>query len=177
MIVPAVTLNVADVAPAATATDAGVVNRELLSESVTVVLVVGAAWLSVTEQDALPPALRVDGEHNKEVSAGKTVPPDPVTTPPVADIASAVPPADAAVALFTPMEVVAAPAAIVRFTVATTPLAITVEFKPYATQVYEPVLLTQLNVLPAFARAAPTVADMEVTFAAGKAKVHCIAAG
>ena len=170
--VPAVTVNAAEVAPAATVTEAGVVNSELLSDSVTVVPPVGAAWLSVTEQDALPPALRVDGEHDKEVSAGETIPPDPVTTPPVGDTAIAVPLADAAVVLFTPMEVVAAPVAIVRFTVATTPLAIAVEFKPYATQVYEPVLLTQLNVLPAFARAAPAVADMEVTFAAGKAKVH-----
>ena len=49
MIVPAVTLNVADVAPAATATDAGVVSSELLSDSVTVVLAV-AALLNVTVQ-------------------------------------------------------------------------------------------------------------------------------
>ena len=153
-------------------TDVGVVSSALLSERVTIVPPVGAAWLSVTEQDALPPALRVAGVHDKEVSASETIPPDPVTTPPVGDTAIAVPLADAAVVLFTPMEVVTTPAAIVKFTVATTPLAITVEFKPYATQVYEPVLLTQLNVLPAFASAAPAVADMEVTFAAGKAKVH-----
>jgi hypothetical protein len=128
--VPAVTVNAADVAPEATVTEAGVVNNELLSDSATVVPPVGAAWLSVTEQDALPPALRVDGVHAKEVSAGETAPPDPVTTPPAADTAIAMPPADAAVVLFTPMEVVDAPVAIVRFTVATTPLAITVEFKP-----------------------------------------------
>ena len=47
--VPAVTLNVAEVAPAATATDAGVVSKELLSDSVTVVLAV-AALLNVTVQ-------------------------------------------------------------------------------------------------------------------------------
>ena len=47
--VPAVTVNVADVAPAATVTDAGVVSSELLSDSVTVVLAV-AALLNVTVQ-------------------------------------------------------------------------------------------------------------------------------
>ena len=73
--VPAVTVN-ARVAPAATVTDAGVVSSAVV-DSVTVVPPVGAAWLSVTEQDALPPALRVDGEHDKEVSAGETIPPDP----------------------------------------------------------------------------------------------------
>ena len=113
MIVPAVTVNAADAAPAPMVTDAGVVSSELLSDSVTTVPPVGAAWLSVTEQDALPPALRVDGVHDKEVSAGETIPPEPVTTPPDADTAIAVPLADAAVVLFTPMEVVDAPAAIV----------------------------------------------------------------
>jgi hypothetical protein len=165
-------VNVAEVAPEATVTEPGVVSRLLLSDSVTTVLPVGAAWLSTAVQDALPPVLRVAGVHDNDVNVGATIPPGPVTTPPVADTAIAVPLADAAVVLLTPMEVVTTPAAIVKFTVATTPLAIVVEFKPYATQVYAPVLLTQLNVLLAFVSAAPAVADMEVTFAAGKARVH-----
>ena len=58
MIVPAVTVNVADAAPAPMATEAGVVNNELLSDSVTTVLAV-AALLNVTVQvlAALEPRL------------------------------------------------------------------------------------------------------------------------
>ena len=65
--VPAVTLNVADVAPAATATDAGVVSSELLSDSVTVVLAV-AALLNVTVQVLAALEPRVVGVHASEES-------------------------------------------------------------------------------------------------------------
>ena len=65
--VPAVTVNVAEVAPAATATDAGVVSSELLSDSVTVVLAV-AALLNVTVQVLAALEPRVVGVHASEES-------------------------------------------------------------------------------------------------------------
>ena len=65
--VPAVTVNVAEVAPAATATDAGVVNSELLSDSVTVVLAV-AALLNVTVQVLAALEPRVVGVQASEES-------------------------------------------------------------------------------------------------------------
>ena len=65
--VPAVTVNVADVAPAATATEAGVVSSELLSDSVTVVLAV-AALLNVTVQVLAALEPRVVGVQASEES-------------------------------------------------------------------------------------------------------------
>ena len=65
--VPAVTLNVADVAPAATVTEAGVVSRELLSDSVTVVPAV-AALLNVTVQVLAALEPRVVGVQASEES-------------------------------------------------------------------------------------------------------------
>ena len=67
--VPAVTVNVAEVAPAATATDAGVVSKELLSDSVTVVLTV-AALLNVTVQFVLAPEDSVPVLHCRAEIAG-----------------------------------------------------------------------------------------------------------
>ena len=67
MIVPAVTVNAADVAPAATATDAGMVSSELLSDSVTAVLAV-AALLNVTVQVLAALEPRVVGLHATEES-------------------------------------------------------------------------------------------------------------
>ena len=65
--VPAVTVKVADVAPAATVTEAGVVSSELLSDSVTVVLAV-AALLNVTVQVLAALEPRVVGVHASEES-------------------------------------------------------------------------------------------------------------
>ena len=67
MIVPAVTVNAADVAPTATATEAGVVSNELLSDSVTTVLAV-AALLNVTVQVLAALEPRVVGLHATEES-------------------------------------------------------------------------------------------------------------
>ena len=65
--VPAVTVNVAEVAPAPMVTDAGVVSNELLSDSVTVVLAV-AALLNVTVQVLAALEPRVVGVHASEES-------------------------------------------------------------------------------------------------------------
>ena len=48
--IPVVTVNVAEVAPAGTVADAGVVSRELVSDRVTVAPPAGAGWLNVTVQ-------------------------------------------------------------------------------------------------------------------------------
>ncbi len=61
VIVPAETGKLADLAPAATVTDAGVVSSELLSERVTTVPADGAALLRVTVQLLVPPELIVAG--------------------------------------------------------------------------------------------------------------------
>ena len=67
MIVPAVTVNAADAAPAPTVTDTGVVSSELLSDSVTTVLAV-AALLNVTVQVLAALEPRVVGLHATEES-------------------------------------------------------------------------------------------------------------
>jgi len=63
--VPAVAVKVAVLLEAATVTEAGVVSRLLLSESVTTVLLVGAA-LKVTVQVLLAPVANEDGEQVTE---------------------------------------------------------------------------------------------------------------
>ena len=60
--VPAVAEKLAEVAPAATVTEAGVVSKVLLSETVTEVPPLGAAWFRVTVQVAAAPEFRVAGE-------------------------------------------------------------------------------------------------------------------
>jgi len=75
VMVPAVTVNVAVVAFAATVTEDGVVNNELLSDSVTVVPPVGAAELSVTVHVLVPLELTVVGLHASDdnVTGGASV--------------------------------------------------------------------------------------------------------
>ena len=65
--VPAVTVNVPAAAPVVMETDAGVVSKELLSDSVTVVLAV-AALLNVTVQVLAALEPRVVGVHASEES-------------------------------------------------------------------------------------------------------------
>jgi hypothetical protein len=109
--------------------EAGVVSSALLSERDTVVAEV-AVVLKVTVHAAPPPLERIPGVHEREVSDGAVLPAGPVTLPPEDDKPIAVPLTDAALPLRTPIEVEVTPAATVRLTVATTPLAIVVEFKP-----------------------------------------------
>ena len=67
MIVPAVTVNVAVVAPDATVTEVGVVSNALLSDNVTAVAAV-AAFDRVTVQVLLAAEFRLVGEHASDVS-------------------------------------------------------------------------------------------------------------
>jgi hypothetical protein len=86
---PAVALKLAVDAPAATVTDDGVVNAELLSEIVTAVPPVGAAADSVTVQvDAAPEAM-LEGEHASLETTGARAWTEML--PPVPDIAIAEP--------------------------------------------------------------------------------------
>lgn len=75
--------------------------------------------------------------------------------------------------LLTPIGVFDTPEAIVRFTIATVPLEMTVVPIPEATQVYVPEPAKQLNVAPAARAAAPGVTEIETTLFAGYVSVHC----
>src|ERR1017187_9473365 len=59
--VPAVAVKVAEMAPAATMTEAGTVSKELLSERAATLPPVGAAWFRVTEQVVAVPELTLVG--------------------------------------------------------------------------------------------------------------------
>ena len=73
LMVPVVALKVADVAAAATVTEAGTVSVELVLVSVTLAPPVGAAWVKVTVQvvDELWPRL-VGLQASEETSTGAT---------------------------------------------------------------------------------------------------------
>ena len=73
LIVPVVALKLADVAAAATVTEAGTVSVELVLVSVTLAPPVGAAWVKVTVQvvDELWPRL-VGLQASEETSTGAT---------------------------------------------------------------------------------------------------------
>ena len=60
---------VAVVAPEATVAEAGTVSRVLLSDTITVVPPLGAAWFRVTVQVAAAPEARVAGEQVRPVSS------------------------------------------------------------------------------------------------------------
>jgi hypothetical protein len=134
-IAPAVAVNVAVVAAAATVTDEGTVSSRLLLEMATAVPPAGAAPLNVTVQFAVPEPARLTGRHATEVRTIGGDPPPPVTTPPVGESVMALPDAEDARLLPTPITVLVTPEAIVRFTTATVPFDIMLAFMPEARQV------------------------------------------
>ena len=162
--VPAVTVKLADVAAATTATDAGTVRRELVLARATVAPPAGAAPVRVTVQVELPELFKEVVRQDREVTVGHA---PPVTVPLVAESGMAVPAGEAATGLLTPIGVVIAPTAMVRFTTATVPFEMMPAFIPEATQLYVPELAAQLNVLLAAVRAAPALTEMETTLAGG----------
>jgi len=125
--VPAVAVNVAVVAAAATVTDGGTVSNRLLLERATAVPPVGAAPLNVTVQLAVPEPARLVGRHAREVRTVGGGPP-PITTPPVGESVIALPNAEDARLLLIPIVVLVTPEAIVRFRTATVPLDIMLAF-------------------------------------------------
>ncbi len=162
--VPAVAVKVVDVRPAATVTDPGTLRLVLVLVRVTVAPPAGAAPDRVTVQVELPELLKVAGRQDREVTVGHA---PPVTVPPVAERGMAVPAAEAATVLLTPIAVVATPTAMVRFTTATVPLEMVPALIPEATQLYVPELAAQVNVLLAAVRAAPALWEIETTLAGG----------
>jgi hypothetical protein len=164
MMVPAVAVKVADVAAAATMTDAGTVRVELVLVRVTEAPPVGAAPFRVTVQVELPELFKVVGRQDREVTVGHA---PPVTVPPVAESGTAVPAGEEATLLPITIGVAVRPTAMVRFTTATAPFEMTPAFNPQARQVYVPELAEQLNVLLAAVRAAPELTEMETTLVRG----------
>ncbi len=150
--------------PAATVTDPGTLRLVLVLVRVTVAPPAGAAPDRVTVQVELPELLKVAGRQDREVTVGHA---PPVTVPPVAERGMAVPAAEAATVLLTPIAVVATPTAMVRFTTATVPLEMVPALIPEATQLYVPELAAQVNVLLAAVRAAPALWEIETTLAGG----------
>jgi hypothetical protein len=131
-----VAVKFAEVAPDGTVTEtASTPNRLLLLDNETAVPPVGTAALSATVQVVLLPLLRLVETHESELRVAPP-PPPPVTVPPVAEVPIAEPEAEEAYVLLTPIEVPLTPAAIVRFTVATTPFSIAFAFIPVTRHVY-----------------------------------------
>lgn len=98
----------------------GTGSNGLLLESDTGVPPAALGPLSVTVQLVLPELPNVVGLQEKDVIVG-TAGPDPVTVPPIAEMARGVPKFEAAWAFTSPIDVLVAPEAIVRFTIATVP--------------------------------------------------------
>jgi hypothetical protein len=132
-----VALKVADVAPAATVTDAGTESVELVLVNVTVAPPAGAAWVRVTVQVEAPELFSVAGRQDREWTVGKTLP--PVTVPPVAKSTMPLPEPEDAALLPIPIAVVVRPAAMTRFTTPTTPFEMVLAFIAEAAQVNVPV--------------------------------------
>ena len=78
---PVVTLNVPEVAPAATVADVGTVKAELVFVSETLAPPAGALPLSLTVHVELLELPKLAGVHDSELTVGEA---PPVTTPPVA---------------------------------------------------------------------------------------------
>jgi hypothetical protein len=87
-----------------------------------------------------------------------------VTAPPVAKVRIASPPGDAATGL---LMLIVTLAVTVRFTTATIPFEMTVEFNPYTRHVYAPEASAHMTVFPALVAVGPGLTDIELTFAAG----------
>jgi hypothetical protein len=157
-----VALKVADVAAAATVTDAGTVRVALVLVSATLAPPVGADLVRITVQVELLLLFRVVGRHDREETVGQA---PPVTVPPVPESRMAFPVDDDARVLLTAMAVEVTPAPMVRFTTATVPFEMMPAFIPEATQVYVPEAAEQVNVLPAAMTAGPELEEMETTLA------------
>jgi len=175
--VPAVAVKVADVAAAATVTEAGTGKATLLLLSATVAPPAGAPPFRVTVQVEVPALFREVGRQDTEATVGEVAP--PVTVPPVAVSRIPVPAGEDATLLLTPIAVVLRPVAMVRFIRATGPFEMMLVFIPEATQVYVPEPAKQFIVLLAAAavRDEPGAAEMAATLVGGNVNVNWIAAG
>jgi len=149
----AVALKVAVVAPAATVTEAGTVSEALLLARVTPEPPVGAVCVSVTVQVEICPPFRLPGAQVIEERAGTA------TMPPIVVNAGSTEPVAATPTGFDmPIDVVVALAVKVSWTLATTPAAIALVFRPASKQVNEPCAEEHESVFPAAVAAGPAVA-------------------
>jgi hypothetical protein len=170
-IVPAVAAKVAVVLPFPTVTETGTANAAALLDSATVAPAAGAAVFSETVQAEDPPVLSDAGAQLRALRVGGggaaavTVPPTPVSD---SELSRAFTPN----VLATLMVVRATPDGIVTLTTATTPLCITVVFKPVSRQRYEPEPAEQESDLPAALVLGPAIALIEETPVGGYVKVH-----
>ena len=162
--VAVVALNVAELPNAATVTDDGTVRVELLFVRATLAPPGGAAPLSVTLHVELLELPKLAGLQDKELTLGNA---PLVTVPPVEESAISSPEGDAARLLLIAIEVMVKPTDMVRFTTATVPFEMIPEFMPDTTQVYVPKPGKQFKLLEALLDAAPAVAEIAATLAAG----------
>ena len=158
-------LKVAEVAAAATVTDAGTVSVVLVLVRVTAAPPVGAALVRVTVQVELLELFRVAGRQDRDATVGEVAP--PVTVPPVPKSTMPLPVGEDSAVLLIAIAVVVRPAAMTRFTTATEPFAMAPAFIAEARQVYVPGVPLQVNVLSAPVSAVPAVAEIETTLAGG----------
>ena len=149
-------MNVAAVAPAATDTDAGTVNKVLLLVSITVAPPAGAVWLRLTVQVADAPLPRRVGAHDRE-----DVPGTEMTALVGVETLMVFPLASTAIRFDSATEVVPAAGARVRFKYAAMPEATVFAFSPSIRQVEEPGTETQVNDLPAALAEGPAVSDTD----------------
>jgi len=169
---PAVTVNVAEVEPAGTVTDAGTGRTMLLLDRDTVVPALGAAWAKVTVQVDFAPVPKLVGEHCNEDNAGCQF--CTVIVPEVAVIPSAEPFAKDAMGLITAIGTVDPLVAAERVTetVATAPLATVESDIPAATQVSVPLAEAQVRVLPAVVSAVPAVTATDIASVGTNSSAH-----
>ena len=156
-------MNVAEVAAAATVTDAGTVSIALLFDTLTIAPPVGAALLRLTVQvlEALGPRL-LGLQASAEMSTGATE-----MLPPIADMGMASPAMDAPKVPLTPIVIELALGASPTVTTATLPFGITFVLSPVATQINELAPPAQLMLLPEDVRAESGVTEKLVTLAEG----------
>ena len=163
---PAVAMKVAELAPAGTVTDAGIVSGALLSDSV-MVAPEEAASFKLTVQVVEAPEATVPGLQLKDVKlSGTTV----VIVPPVAVMGSALADWVAPNALAMAIDVAVVLGEIVAVTTATTPFWMMFAlspftFSPVKKQVYVPGLPVHDSDLPAAVAAVPALALMAITSA------------
>jgi hypothetical protein len=152
MVVPAVAVKLAVVAPDAIVTDAGTVSRELLLDRVVTEPLAGAAAEIVTVQVLAAPGPSEAGAHDRELTAGTVITPLAATVmlmPAAVELA--------AIGFDNVTAVVVAVAAIVTLAYATTPEAIVLLFNPVRTQVDAPTREAHMTLFPADVAAGPAV--------------------
>ena len=163
---PAVALNVTELDPAATVTEAGIVSRALLVESATAAPPTGAAAVKVTVQTLVAEDPRLEGLHWREDSdVVGGCQPCTVMAPPVPVTVEALPSGKTPTRF--PIErgidALLVDDGRVTVTTATAPVLIGLAFRPMARHVADPLTMLQFKVLPAAVSAAPGAMLTEAT--------------